>query len=181
MTITETNDLLELEFQRFFRLKFPQVKKFAILLLKSETDAEDIAQDVFFKLWTTPDIWHNKTDELDNYLFIMTKNRVLNAFKHQKVEEDFRNDTLSSEELIEISGREDILDDVYYKELLLLLQLTLKRMPEKRRKIFEMSRFSHLSNKEIADSLGISIRTVEHQIYLALAELKKIIIFLSFF
>ena len=170
-----------MEFQRFFRLKFPQVKKFAVLLLKSETDAEDIAQDVFFKLWTTPELWHNKTDELDNYLFIMAKNRVLNEFKHQKVEEEFRNDVLSTEELIEISGRDDILDDVYYKELLLLLQLTVKRMPEKRRKIFEMSRFQHLSNKEIAERLGLSVRTVEHQIYLSLSEIKKTIYIFLFF
>ena len=106
---------------------------------------------------------------------------VLNIFKHQKVEDDFRDDQLSCEDLSEISGRDDILDDVYYKELLLLLQLTLKRMPEKRRTIFKMSRFQHLSNKEIADKLGLSVRTVEHQIYLSLTELKKIIYFFIFF
>ena len=54
-------------------------------------------------------------------------------------------------------------------------------MPERRRMIFEASRFQGLSNKDIAEKLGVSIRTVEHQIYLALIDLKKILLFLVFF
>ena len=46
--------------------------------------------------------------------------------------------------------------------------------------IFEASRFQGLSNKDIAEKLGVSIRTVEHQIYLALIDLKKILLFLVF-
>ncbi|MDD4416675.1 MAG: sigma factor-like helix-turn-helix DNA-binding protein, partial [Proteiniphilum sp.] len=43
--------------------------------------------------------------------------------------------------------------------------------------IFEMSRFAGMSNRQIAEELGLSVRTVEHHIYLALAELKKKLIF----
>ena len=53
------------------------------------------------------------------------------------------------------------------------MRLTLDRMPERRRQIFEMSRMHGLSNAEIAEHLQLSVRTVEHQIYLALKELKK--------
>ena len=41
-------------FQRFFNTNFPVVKNFALMLLKQEEDAEDVAQDVFLKLWTQP-------------------------------------------------------------------------------------------------------------------------------
>lgn len=64
-------------------------------------------------------------------------------------------------------------DPLYYEEALLLMHLTLDRMPERRRQIFEMSRMHGLSNAEIAEQLQLSVRTVEHQIYLALKELKK--------
>lgn len=64
-------------------------------------------------------------------------------------------------------------DPLYYEEALLLMRLTLDRMPERRRQIFEMSRMHGLSNAEIAEQLQLSVRTVEHQIYLALKELKK--------
>ena len=63
---------IELKFQRFFISNFPKVKNYAQLLLKSEVDAEDVAQDIFCKLWLQPEIWLDNENELDNYLFIMT-------------------------------------------------------------------------------------------------------------
>ena len=75
---------------------------------------------------------------------------------------------------------EDTLKNIYYEEMLLVIRLTLEKMPERRRLIFELSRFKELSYKEIAERLNISIRTVEHQVYLVLIELKKVLLFLFF-
>lgn len=56
MIITRMEDKV-LRFKKFFDLNFPKVKTFAWQLLKSEEDAEDIAQDIFVKLWEKPDLW----------------------------------------------------------------------------------------------------------------------------
>ena len=64
--------------------------------------------------------------------------------------------------------------------MLLVIRLTLEKMPERRRLIFDLSRFKELSYKEIAERLNISIRTVEHQVYLVLIELKKVLLFFIF-
>ena len=48
------------KFEQFFILTFPKVKAFAWKILHSEEDAEDIAQDIFVKLWDNPEIWENK-------------------------------------------------------------------------------------------------------------------------
>ena len=45
------------KFEQFFILTFPKVKAFAWKILHSEEDAEDIAQDIFVKLWDNPEIW----------------------------------------------------------------------------------------------------------------------------
>lgn len=171
---------IEEKFQRFFKAKFPQVKNFARMLLKSETEAEDVAQDVFCKLWLQPDTWLNTDRDLDGYLFIMTRNMILNIFKHQQIVQEYQQEVLEKTVLYELTETEDILKNVYYKEMLMVIGLTLEKMPERRRMIFEMSRFKELSYKEIAEQLNISVRTVEHQVYLALIELKKILLLLFF-
>lgn len=170
------NKLIELKFQRFFTENFPKVKNFAQMLLKSETDAEDVAQDVFCKLWLQSELWLNNDRELDDYLFIMTRNIVLNIFKHQQIESEYQEEVIERTLLYELTEKEEILENVYYKEMLMIIQLALEKMPERRRLIFEMSRFKGLSHKEIAEKLNVSIRTIEHQVYLALIELKKLLL-----
>ena len=119
-------------------------------------------------------------NELDNYLFIMTRNIILNIFKHQQIEREYQEGYLEKTVLHELIEGEDALNNIYYEEMLLVVRLTLEKMPERRRLIFELSRFKGLSYKEIAEKLNVSIRTVEHQVYLALIELKKVLLFLFF-
>lgn len=171
----------EMKFQRFFTANFPKVKNFAQMLLKSEAEAEDVAQDVFCKLWLQPEIWLDNDKELDGYIFIMTRNIILNIFKHQQIEQEYQEEAFDKAILYELTDREEILNNVYYKELLMIVQLTLEKMPKRRRLIFELSRFRGLSHKEIAEKLDVSIRTIEHQIYLALIELKKTLLVFVFF
>lgn len=176
-----SNKQIELKFQRFFTANFPKVKRFAQMLLKSEAEAEDVAQDVFCKLWLQPEIWLDNDKDLDNYLFIMTRNIVLNIFKHQQIQQEYQDEVIEKTLLYELTEKEDVLNDIYYREMLMIIQLTLEKMPKRRRLIFELSRFKGLSHKEIAENLGVSIRTIEHQVYLALIELKKVLFFFVFF
>lgn len=170
----------EKDFQSFFTANFPKVKKFARRLLKSDEDAEDVAQDVFCKLWQQPEIWQTPNDRLDGYIFVTTRNIILNMFKHQRIEQGYEVDFVENAILCEIIEDDQVLKNIYYKELLMILRLALAKMPERRRMIFEASRFQGLSHKDIAEKLGVSIRTVEHQVYLALIDLKKILLFLVF-
>lgn len=177
----ENNDRqMELKFQRFFTTNFPKVKNFAQMLLKSEVEAEDVAQDVFCRLWSQPDIWLNNDRELDGYMFMMTRNTIINIFKHQQIEQEYQDRILDKSVLSELTENEDILKNIYYEEMLMVVRLTLEKMPERRRLIFELSRFKGLNYKEIAEKLNVSVRTVEHQVYLALIELKKVLLFFFF-
>lgn len=82
--------------------------------------------------------------------------------------------------LEEMTEFKDPLNAIYLEELQLLLRLSLEQLPDKRRQIFEMSRFEHLSNNEIAEKMNLSVRTVEQHIYLVLKDLKKLL-FIAFF
>ena len=174
--------ILEKKFEQFFMNHYPKVKNFARKLVKSEEDAEDIAQEVFLKLWKTPELWNNNDLTMDSYLFKMTKNKVIDLIRKRVSETDYTIDDISESNLIEIDDK-DTLSNIYCKEIQLILKLSLEQMPEQRSKVFKMSRITGKSNKEIAEELNISVRTVEHHIYLALTDLKKMlnVVFLLFF
>lgn len=167
----------KIKFEQFFIATFPKVKAFAWKVLKSEDDAEDIAQDVFVKLWANPELWENQ-ETWNSYIYTMVRNHIYNFLKHKSVEFDYQ-EQLAQED--SPSFEADIHDQLYAKEIELLVKLTLDNMPEQRRRVFVMSRQKGMSNQEIADNLQLSIRTVERHIHLALQDLKKIILIAFFF
>lgn len=166
------------KFEQFFILTFPKVKAFAWKILHSEEDAEDVAQDIFVKLWDNTEIWENK-ETWDSYIYTMARNQIYNFLKHKSVELNYQ-EKIVQENSLSSSFEADIHDELYAKEIELLIKLTLDNMPEQRKKVFSMSRLEGQSNQEIADTLQLSVRTIERHIYLALQELKKVIL-LAFF
>lgn len=163
-------------FKLLFLFYFPKVKYFITKLIKSEIEAEDLAQDIFEKIWLVrKDL--SAIDSFSSYLYRMAVNSVLNSLKkkkHHKIYLEYllhnKNNQLTTEEAI------------YAREIELLILLAVSNMPIQRRKIFEMSRFHGLKNIEIANLKNISKRTVEVHISLALKEIRRIIpSFLSFF
>ncbi|WP_298651030.1 RNA polymerase sigma-70 factor [uncultured Proteiniphilum sp.] len=166
------------EFEEIFIQYFPKVRTFAAILLKSEQEAEDVAQDIFVKLWEQPDLWERNL--VRNYLYTMVKNHVFNRIKRKNIETEYINSQMNVYPLEEIAEFKDPLNEIYLEELQLLLKLSLEQLPDKRRQVFEMSRFGHLSNHEIAERMNLSVRTVEQHIYLVLKDLKKLFLIAIF-
>ncbi len=165
--------IMQKEFGKIFKTYFAPVKNFVRKLVKSEDDAEDIAQDVFTQLWAKPDVWRDNP-EIDRYIYRMARYQALDFIKAhvQRSERGLVDAPLHEVETVrsELSTVDPIIRD----EAELLLRMALDRMPDKRREIFCMSRFDGLSHKEIAERLGLSVRTIESHIYSALSALKLI-------
>ena len=141
-------------------------------LLLCDTDAEDVAQDVFIKIYNRPEIWKNKEFN-SKYLFTMTKNHVFNLIKRRNFERNYHENLYEKHDPLSEFGLED---NLHAKELKLMALHAIEQMPNQRRRIFKMSRFEGLSNADIAMELELSVRTVERHIYLALSELKKVLL-----
>ena len=148
-------------------------------MLKSEEEAEDIAQDIFVKLWEKPDLWLER-EKLDSYLYTVVRNHIYNFLKHKAVEYDYLDVAAEKMRMAEL-GLPTPDDEFCAHELELFVQMALERMPEQRRRVFLMSREEGMTSPEIAEKLNVSVRTVEQHIYKALQDLKKIILFLFFF
>lgn len=157
----------------FYRKYLPVVEDFAFSLIKDREVSKEIAQNVFVKVW---DI-RKKLDEVTSfrsYLFRMTSNAVydyFHSFQCRTVSFDDMEDAMNLSDFIVEGDSQDA--DIDSKNLLMKVLIEIDSMPEKRRKIFIMSKILGMKNREIADSLSISIKTVEYHVSNALTILRK--------
>ena len=134
--------------------------------LKSEEEAREAVQEVFISIW-------HKRDELSfneglkAYLIRSIRNRSLNMIRSR----NNRPDTVAIEDRDFAAPEES--DMGPSPELLQKVQNEIKRLPQKCREIFILSRVDGLSYKEIAEILEISTKTVENQISIALKKLRE--------
>lgn len=152
-------------YEQLFILYYQSLCLFGRKIIGDNERARDIVQDVFVTLYVqraTIDI-HTS---LKSYLFQCVNNACLNELRQSKAH-------LKHHDLIktEISVT-SLHDHITYAELQARLISSVNNLPEQCRKIFEMSRFEGQKNGEIAERLGISIRTVETQISKALGILR---------
>ena len=132
---------------------------FANRYLYSHAATEDLVQDFFVELWIESHRLEIKSS-LKSYLFTSIRNRCFDWHKHQKAAEKYRKMVLSKGEVSEIPLDEMLAET----ELRNSIQKALIKLSPRCREIFTLSRIKGLSNKQIAEHLGLSKRTIELQI-----------------
>lgn len=153
---------------------------YGMTFLKDKDQVEELVQDVFVKLWEKRDQLQIQTS-LKSYLYTSVKNSILNYIKSQKVRSSYANEMQQQEEPTYLS-----VDDFENIELQNRIENLVNAMPTERLKVFKLSRYEGLKYKEIAQKLGISIKTVENQMGKALKYLREnladvIVLFVSYF
>ena len=157
----------EKAFRSLYGLYFHKVANYAFKLLQSEEDAREVAQDVFIKLWNMREqLEPNKS--ISALIYKITKFTSIDLIRKQQ--STVRTVHIGNAPLF---GNATIDNDLNVRELYAEYLKILDRLPEKRRRIFQMSRDENLSYKEIAAKLQISVKTVEAQIRLALQQIRK--------
>ena len=127
-------------------------------------ESRSLVQQEFVDLWIKRGklIIHQS---LKSYLFKSVQNSALDYLKHKLVETKYLNQTQSKE----ISYDVDLIEEA---ELNARINGAIGELPEKCREIFLLCRFEELRYTEIAQRLGISIKTVEMQMGIALKKLR---------
>lgn len=171
ITMKDNDNRIDIKFSAFFKANYSKIRKYAYKFLKSEFDAEDVAQEVFIKLWEQQGIWLDNERKLDAYLLIMTRNIALNILKHQQIKQEYQD--YFYEESSNRLADDDFLERIYGHELLQVVHAILETVPERRRLAFVLSRFEGIKHRDIAYRMNISVHTVDRQIYLTRAILRK--------
>ncbi len=154
-------------FRVLFELHHKRLYSFLFRLLKSKEDAEEIVQDSFLK------IWENRENYWEDYpfeslLFRIARNTSFNYSRkrvNRKVFEDHLN---FFTDVSENSADQYIL----FQETQSIIESILNGLPPKQKEIFLLQKVEGLSRQEIADKLGISVITVDHQLFKANKQVK---------
>jgi RNA polymerase sigma-70 factor (ECF subfamily) len=132
---------------------------FAMQYVKSKEFAEDIYQEVFTSIWKNRR-FINPNLAFGPYLYTILKNCIINSIadidKNRRLKEKIISEAIDYNNDTENAIRESELNDILEKALL-------KLTPQQKR-VFNMSRNSLKTNKEIAEELGISVYTVQQHI-----------------
>lgn len=152
-------------FEMIFKKYYKPLVAYSGTILKSQDEAEDIVQQVFVTVW-------NKRQELGiiqsikSYLYRSVYNSSLNRIKQVKVRQQYAKEyVLSNVNNYESNHR--------HNELQQQIEQALDELPEQCGNIFRMSRFEQLKYQEIADKMGLSVKTIENQMGKALKLMRE--------
>ena len=171
MTTSEAHTIFKIEtkqdFEILFNAHYSNLCAYANNFLKDVDAAEEVVQEILFKLWTNRDSIAITTS-IQSYLFRSVRNACLNVLKHIHIREDYKaqheyemQDSISSE------------DEMIVTELEQKIRAVIDQLPLERKKIFIMSRYEGLKYSEIAQKLNLSVSTVENQMVKALKYLRE--------
>lgn len=155
-------------FEELFRRYYPALLQYANPLLKDEDLAKDAVQTVFIHIW-------EKRNELDinkslkAYLFRSAYNAGINLLKQKQLNKKSR----IALAILHPGVEQSFLLDLEARELEERIQSALEKLPGKCRQVFELSRHDKLKNREVAQRMNISIKTVEAHLSKALKSIKK--------
>lgn len=162
------------EYSSFSKL-FDQLKEPFILFANSYVRNMAAAEDIYMEAMTQ--YWEKRKDlptdtNIPGYILTSIKNKSLNYLRDISIRID-ANDKLYEHHLRELNFRISSLEscvpsDLFTSEVKKIIRKTLNELPEQTRIIFFKSRYENMTNREIADELGISIKTVEFHISKAL-------------
>ncbi len=153
-------------YRRYFNLLFDYGKKLSL----DQELIKDCIQELFIKIWNNRQNLSDTTS-VKYYLFTSLKRKLLDTLKSAYVKQSAGHHPIHSD-LINLIPATDNDDEVYTirKEQ---LQSAIARLSSHQQRLLQLKFYKNLSNKEIADELGITMQSVYNATFKALRTLKK--------
>jgi RNA polymerase sigma-70 factor (ECF subfamily) len=159
------------KFRQLMELTSDDLLCFAIGFLKNKEVAEEIVSDVYVK------IWNNRSQlesilNLKSYLFICVRNGCLSYLRKTKNEKIISIDSISEFQFVQVEGPES---DLIEKEKIEQIYAAIETLPCKCKMAFTLAKINGLKYKEIAEVLGVTEKTVNNHLVLAVKKITEVL------
>ena len=165
----ERDDKYLQHFRSYYETNVPALAAFARRFVSSDM-SEDIIHDVFLEMWE--DLSSSGRLPSRSFLFMAVRNRCLNSLKRDEVRDNYISYMQKENRRLELDFYDSFEKLLIEKEGIKAVYDQIELLPDKCRQIVKFAYFEEKKNAEIAEALGLSIRTVEHQLYLGLRTLR---------
>jgi RNA polymerase sigma-70 factor (ECF subfamily) len=160
-------------YKELFLVYYERLLNFSLSITRCKETSEEVVSDVFLKIWTAratlPGI-----SNLHLYLYVSVKNHSINALGKQKRHYTFSLDDLTVElKSIYFDPEQLMLTSEMFKRI----RAAVQQLPSRCRLVFKLVKEDGLKYREVAELLGLSVKTVETQMSIALRKLGKSIQF----
>lgn len=158
---------INIVFESIFKQHYQRLCNYAYSFIKDEVTCEDIVQELFIKIWEKEKI-DMGAEKIKFYLFTAVRNNCLTHLqKIKKVPfQELKDEDATSEIPMALAGEKET------TEAKILVAKAMEQLPPKCKEVFLLSRLGQLTYQQIADSLGISVKTVENQMGKAIKTMK---------
>jgi len=158
----------ELAFNELYSRLRPAIYQYAFRICKSQDDADEIVQNVMFKVWT-----HRKQIDSERnvkgWILKITTNQAFDFLKALAKEQVLKEKVWQQMQQLPAFTE----DQYVLKEYLLLVEKAIKALPLQQQKVFRLSREEDLTYEEIGKRLGISTNTVRNHMTAALSSIRN--------
>lgn len=157
-------------FEEIYRLYYAPLCFYCMRYVGDMEEAKEIVQGLFLKIWIKRDDIEINTS-VKSYLYRAVQNYALNYLQQQKIKQKY----IIEKEHFPVHQSQNGQLKLEEEELKKVIKRAILKLPEKRRKIFELSRFEDMKYNQIAEHLAISVKTVEAQMSKSLSYLRVVL------
>lgn len=151
-------------FDELFLIYYKNLCRFALTFVKDAGDSEEVVQRFFVRLWEN----RRKLETQDNPKAFLFKSVYFESMKLLRTNNT--REKYISEYFSQFDFNQNETED--FSSFLPYLHQAIEKLPEKCRQIFILNKLEGLTQKEIADYIGISVKTVENQVSIAIYKLR---------
>lgn len=159
-------------FVYIFEAYYGRLLNYSGRIIRDEELAHDLVQEAYCRLFEVRQTLDTRLS-IQAYLYKSVYNNCMNAIKHRKIEHNYIDQELLDFYFTEIVQTPEAELKLLDEDMRLALQEAIEKLPARCREVFILKKIEDLSNKEIAERLGISVKTVEAQMTKALAKLRE--------